>query len=286
MEGHLESAVRGTPDCPFAYYHFSAKPVQFIYTHIHWHPEMEILFVQKGAIRVRINHTDHELSQGCIALVNPNQLHAVSSLNPDSEYYAFVFSLDLISCIHTHFFQTEFVGQIQAGKLLLPSVLTESDEMYNTVLPWIQKLCQCKKDQKKYKISVYTSLFNFFSALMNHPGIRIHHADSQNETVKKCLQFMKDHLSEQLTLSDIANQVHLHPNYLCALFKNYTNQTVFENLHRIRLDHAAYLLRNTDLSVSQTAMVCGFSNVCYFTQKFKSIFQITPKNYKKTFRSL
>ena len=95
---------------------------------------------------------------------------------------------------------------------------------------------------------------------------------------------MQDHLSEHLTLTDIADYVHLHPNYLCTLFKNYTGQTVFENLTQIRIHHAANLLRLEAIPISQVATECGFESVSFFTQKFKQLIGMTPKKYSRQFR--
>ena len=102
-----------------------------------------------------------------------------------------------------------------------------------------------------------------------------------NETVRQCMLYIHNHLSHKLTLETLGQHCHVHPNYLCALFKDYTGQTVFEYLARYRIETAAQLLRNEELSAGKVAELVGFRSESLFFRKFKAITGLTPKAYAK-----
>jgi len=100
----------------------------------------------------------------------------------------------------------------------------------------------------------------------------------------KCVDYMHKHYMEKISLSDLAAYVHLHPNYLCAVFKNNTGQTVLEYLNRLRAERARTLLSRPELTISQVAEQSGFQSMSTFQRTFKSCFGITASAYAKVNR--
>jgi two-component system response regulator YesN len=79
----------------------------------------------------------------------------------------------------------------------------------------------------------------------------------------------------------LAAHVHLHPNYLCALFKEHTGERIFDYLTRVRVDTAAAILRREDISVSRLAEQTGFPSESLFYQKFRQQMGMSPKAYRR-----
>ena len=105
-----------------------------------------------------------------------------------------------------------------------------------------------------------------------------------HEVVKQCMQYIHNHYADLLTLEDIAEHCHLHPNYLCALFKTYTGQTLFDYLSQVRVETAAQLLKNEELPMAKISELVGFHSESMFYRKFKELMGITPKAYAKAHR--
>jgi len=280
MKNLREYSTRGTADCPFSLYHMIRRRHQDLVTGIHWHPEAEILYMRRGAVELRSGRHTFTLLPGYIAFVPPGELHTVLGLEDASVYEAMVFSLELLTLPRTHFFQRELVQPLGEGNVRFPYLLLPEDPLHDTVSQSLDRVCACPRDAEDYKLTVFLELVQIFSALKNR--LEPHSDDALrkgNAAVKACLMYMEGHFAEHLTLADIAHQVHLHPNYLCGLFKDYTGQTVFQNLIRIRVEKAAALLRESDISVGAAAAACGFDSTGFFTGKFRAIMGITPKAY-------
>ena len=278
MEHYREKVTRGTPGFPFARYRMTSKAAA-PFRNIHWHPEMEILYMLHGQAEVRIGKYNFLFREGDIAVIHPSEFHAIRPLAANCTHTAFVFSLDLLTLPDGHFFQSELIRPLRAGLLRFPQRITPADPMYPEISAELNRICQCENTEGARKFTVFRSIISLFTALSAHPEVCSEEADPHNETVKRCVAYMEGNLHRRITLSEIADVAHLHPNYLCKLFRTYTGQTVFEYLNRIRVEKAAVMLRSGENTVSQAASECGFESLSFFTRKFKAIMGDTPKHY-------
>ena len=103
----------------------------------------------------------------------------------------------------------------------------------------------------------------------------------KSEDVKLCIQYMEDNYGRKITLKELANLVHMTPNYFCNYFKKQTGLTPFTQLNSIRVRRASKILRNTETSIAEIAEACGYENVSFFIRKFKEIRGCTPSVYRK-----
>lgn len=278
--------TRGTADFPFQRYTFSDIAQGRILAEVHWHPEMEILQVTRGSIEARVGRQIIPICAGQVAFVSPGQLHSIRVTQAGSSYRAFVFSLDLLTLPETHFFQREVVAPVRSGAMCFPILLDREDKPYAQVWAALERMAREDKTDPSYKRTVFSAMVGVFTAMMDTLTSGSEPMQSGSEAVKACLAHMSEHYAEHLSLRDIAGQVHLHPNYLCALFKDYTGKTVFAQLTGIRVEMAAELLRSRDISVSAAAAACGFESPGFFTRKFKEIMGVTPKQYSLQYRSI
>lgn len=283
MDALRENRPRGTSDCPIALYHISTDTSGMI-SPVHWHPEFEILLVHQGSIHVRTGTETFLLTAGSIAFIHPNELHAMDSSEGCCKYDAFVVSLDLLALSPTHFFTRDFITPLRSGKIHLPRVLLPNTSLCQTVSEALKRIILTETDANRFKITAFTSIVEICAAVFHivkkrTPSDAAGH--DGNTAVKSCIRYLECHSEQPLTLDMIASHVHLHPNYLCSLFKKYTGETVFQHLHRIRIEKAATLLRDFSVSVSEAADRSGFESVGFFTRKFKEITGLTPSQYKK-----
>ncbi len=286
MDKLRENRIRGTEDFPFSRYHFENRPAGTVITQIHWHNDMEILYLHRGALEVRVRQTVHRMTAGQILLIHPNTLHSVRVLSSDVCYDALVFSWELVTLPENHFLQKELLLPLQSGEICFPDLLTPETPVYSSAVDHILRICAADTKCDSYKLTVFTGIISFLTALAEGWDICPQPDDARqrrNEMIKQCLSYMNTHYDQPLTLAQIAQQVHLHPNYLCAQFKACTGHTVFDHLSRIRVEEAARLLRTTQKSMAQVATECGFDSSGFFTRKFKAIMGLTPKAYSKRY---
>jgi AraC-like DNA-binding protein len=92
---------------------------------------------------------------------------------------------------------------------------------------------------------------------------------------------MEHNYQQNISLDDLADMAGCNSQYLCRFFKEITGMSPIKYLISIRIERACKLLNETDLSVIEVSMECGFDNVSYFIRKFKEITNTTPNQYRK-----
>ncbi|ETI68369.1 response regulator transcription factor [Neobacillus vireti] len=95
------------------------------------------------------------------------------------------------------------------------------------------------------------------------------------------LQFIDDHLSREIALSQIAEHVSLNPQYVGQLFKSELGMTFTEYMVEVRLKRAKKLLKETNLKVYEVAQLSGYKSPKHFMTVFKQETGITPIGFRK-----
>lgn len=101
------------------------------------------------------------------------------------------------------------------------------------------------------------------------------------EIVRNTITFLVNHYKQNVTLSDIADQVGLSPFYLERLFKQETSETPRTYLEKIRIDKAAHLLNYTTLTNLEICYEAGFQSPSNFYKVFRSLKNCSPSEYRK-----
>ncbi len=111
--------------------------------------------------------------------------------------------------------------------------------------------------------------------------------EAQGETqdaLETATQYINDHLSEELSVRELAGISFVSADHLTRLFKKKYGMTVSEYVQEQRISLAAELLKQGKLSISTISGMVGFGNYSYFTEQFKKRYGMTPREYQKSQR--
>jgi transcriptional regulator GlxA family with amidase domain len=100
-------------------------------------------------------------------------------------------------------------------------------------------------------------------------------------SVTRALAFVKDHLSEPLTLTAVAKVAGFAPTYFSKIWKHDQGTTFERSLLAFRLERAKRALSTTELSVGRVAALTGFRCRTHFQQAFKRSVRMTPIQYRR-----
>jgi len=98
------------------------------------------------------------------------------------------------------------------------------------------------------------------------------------------LAFIEANLENMLNAQVIAENVHISSSHLYHLFKEKTGFALMEYIKLRRVEKAKALLRNSDLTVSQISIMCGYDNFSHFSRVFHLIAGVSPNQYRKKTR--
>ncbi|MCK9861695.1 response regulator [Paenibacillus sp. ATY16] len=101
-------------------------------------------------------------------------------------------------------------------------------------------------------------------------------------SIQQAIDYIEDHyLDSDLSIKQVAENIHLNPSYLSTLFKKETGETFTGYVNKLKLQKAQVLLRNTDMKISEICQTVGFEDSTYFSSVFKKHFRISPSEFRQ-----
>ena len=104
-------------------------------------------------------------------------------------------------------------------------------------------------------------------------------AESASNPVSAVLEYVRSHLSELLTVADMADLVRLSPSAFAHLFRDVTGRSPYQFVKEMRLDRARELLVDGDFTVARISKEVGYASVSHFISEFRGRFGVTPRAY-------
>jgi YesN/AraC family two-component response regulator len=99
--------------------------------------------------------------------------------------------------------------------------------------------------------------------------------------VKMAIYYLSEHISQDLTLKQIAQHIRVHPSYISDRFRKETGVTITEFINRKRIEESKHFLLYTNTSISEIAFLFKFCNQSYYTHLFKQYTGQTPRQFRR-----
>lgn len=107
--------------------------------------------------------------------------------------------------------------------------------------------------------------------------------EQEERTIMNITRYLQEHLSEEISLSVLAEEFHLSTQYISQLFKSEIGVNFLAYLTNIRMEKAKNLLLTTSLPITEVAEQSGYGDYRVFTKVFRKNEGITPSQYRREF---
>ncbi len=288
MEAYLETKMHGKPSFPFIVYH-SVLPKDMRGFPLHWHEEMEIIYVIEGNINITIQNNEYTVHKNEIALIAPESIHSIRQHNDEhAVYFNILFRFSMLSGGEEAICKKKYLDPIYERKFIMPEYLDDSNPIKSELEPLINNLTDINwPDGNKNELLIKARLLEIMHIIKNHckkaQGDE-KNANEVNRKIKKSLIYLETNYHENITIAQIAKVSNFSESYFSKLFRQLTGSSFTRYLKDYRLERAAQMLRNSDSRVSDVAFLVGFNNLSYFTRAFKTKYKINPKAYKEKYK--
>lgn len=238
----------------------------------HWHESFSIPVIQSGAQTYRYRGARCLAAVGCIAAINPGEVHTGERATEHGwAYRAFYPSVDWMQQL-----ASDMAGTA-AGVPWLPDGVIEDAEV-STQLAFAHRLLETGSDP----LAAENALTAGFALMLSRYA-------RTRPTIQTILpdvvrvEMMKSRLSEDLStaisLTELAQEVGLSSFYAARLFSRTTGMPPHAWRNQLRLNRAQSLLRQ-NLSVTEIATMTGFADQSHFTRHFKRAFGVAPGRWR------
>lgn len=236
---------------------------------LHTHSYAELFFVVGGTGHIQIDHELYPISTRQLVIINPNVMHTERSLNASPLEYVVlgIEGLELsLKQNQENRFKILDIHDADRVYTCIRNILEETHED----LPGSETVCQA------YMEILITRLMRSTDFSLNKDPL-----PSSNSQCAAVRRYIDAHFKESLSLDMLAEIARVNKFYLAHSFKEeFGVSPITYQLNR-RIEEGCYLLRQTDMSLTQIARVLGFSSSSYFSQVFRKYKNITPSEYRK-----
>ena len=251
----------------------------------HWHPEIEITYVQKGTMCYKVNNLVYHLKEGDIVFNNSGALHSGTMENQeDCTYIPVTFDLRLIYGFFQSTINSKYVDPVIQDSLLPAICIDQSESWHKPFREYLLRIIAL--DEKKpdfYELDITICLQSMWRLLLEHITYEPQ-ASRENsleyDRIKKILSYIEDNYQNKITLNDIAGHIHLCESECTRLFKRHMNTTLFAFLQEYRIERSLEFLQSGE-PVSTVALNTGFSDPNYYSKVFAKIKGCSPREYRK-----
>ncbi|PSB53052.1 helix-turn-helix domain-containing protein [Chamaesiphon polymorphus] len=137
---------------------------------------------------------------------------------------------------------------------------------------------------KLYAAAMARSLAIHVLNRYRHPSTNITQTPGlSTRQIQQVTEYIRDRLSSDLSLAELAACISLSPYHFARLFKQTTKMTPHQYVIDRRVELASKLLSKKELSIAEVALCCGFAHQGHLSKHFKRSTGITPKTYRDNF---
>ncbi len=255
--------------------------------HAHWHNAAEFTVALKDGCIYKINDVEYRLSAGDVLLAWPQQIHETLMVPSDGAMFTQFSSvlidnnLDLVS-LSRFLYDCKYISVKEH-----PALAHYITEKINEI-----KKIHSSSDllaETKCKLCIYDILLRIAEFVMSE----LHDNDnSQAEIISgsgwnyihAACSYIIENASDDISQKDVSDHVGLSTFYFSKLFKQYMNMSFPAYLSNIRVQSAAKLLMDENISITDCAFLAGFQSTTAFNKAFHEITGYSPRDYRKLYR--
>ncbi len=248
----------------------------------HSHTRFEITVVNEGSGEYTTENAVYNIKKGDVFVFSSNEVHcitkvaegglSITNLHFEPRYLIGEKNEDYINFCFSH--SAEFQNRI-------PS--TNATILRDTLLMIKKELTECK-DNYTIAIRAYLDLI-LVDLLRNHKYNNTSKEISQNNiyNLLAVYKYIDEHLSDDLTLNSLAELAGFSPNYFSHIFKILNGISLWDYINAKRVEKAIKLItsKNSNYTMLEIALECGFNNTVNFNKAFKKQKGFTPSSLKK-----
>ena len=240
----------------------------------HWHQRTEFVYMVDGECDVKVGNKCYTCKNGDLVVIHSGEVHSFESKD--------VCTLYIVT------FNPSIVYNLQSEVCFLKNYIT-ADELKETGLDikvnniLEEMLFEKTNGEGWNEVIIQADVIRMYGLLVRCFEKPVHPNDKNITRFKKfqaALLYIAEHFFENITLEDIAREINYNKTYVSTLFITYTGVNYKKYLDRFRINKALELIRDTDLSITDVALKCGYENVRTFNNTFKRIMGLSPTNIR------
>ena len=256
---------------------------QMIDVPLHYHPEHEIVYIQKGQGNLFLADVEEDFSSGDVFFIRGSIPHLfedaamhtgkrlpsrVTVIQYRQNLFERMYPLPEFAQVSRLESMIGYGIKMQAGPKLRQMLggLEEQSGLllFNGLIALLHEIIH-ERDHRFLGLTGKTSSSNHVSYLR----------------LQKMHAFLSKYFYREISIEEVASLLHMSKTSFCRFLKRETGKTFSEHLNYYRVGHACSLLRNSTENVMEICYSCGYNNAAHFFRQFKKYKEVAPLEYRK-----
>lgn len=256
----------------------------------HYHPEFELSLICNTKGLAAVGENIHPISPGDMILMGPNIPHYWN--NDGMELEGAPSRIMLVFKFTEHFLGKGFLELPESRKL--NEFLRKAAQGIRFLEPVSSRVRELMLEIEGIppgllRLSRFLELLSLVTeteqleTLSGHPtGFRGNAV--QNERIDQVYKYVMKHNAESISLTEVAEHIHMSPEAFCRFFKRSTGNTLNEFIQKTRIARICHELMESEAGITDIAYEHGFNNLSNFNRQFRKHMNLTPREYRKLFQ--
>lgn len=273
--------VSPAPGSSFTVKHFPEGSLN-LYPHWHFHPEIELVYINGGSGKRHIGNHLGYFNQGDLLMIGSNLPH-----------YGFTDRLTGNVSETVIQFRPDFLGETFLEKPEMEPIRSLFERALQGIRfgeaarkelgPRLEELA--KKNGLDRLVGLIGILKDMAASedytLLNAEKMTLETNQQDNDRIDKVYAYVREHFRDSISLDQISTEVNMTVPGFCRFFKKQTNNTFTRFVNEFRVVHACKLLSETRLPITEVCFESGFNNFSNFSKLFREFTGRTPSEYRK-----
>lgn len=225
----------------------------------HLHQSFELIITISGEMAVEVDGISYSAKEKEAVIIFPNKRHSLASTK--SKHILFIFSPKIVGSF----------SKKHADEVPVSCKFALNDFLFNALL-------SLSADDSV--TSIKGVLYSVLAEVERQIEFVTGYSD-KDDLLMKIFTFVENSYRCECSLFDAARAIGYDHAYISRYFKRSTGISYNSYVNICRLNHAAYLLSNTNLSILECSIESGFKSLRSFNRNFKDYFKKTPATYSK-----
>ncbi len=254
----------------------------------HWHTNPEIIMPTENIYTVECYNQIITLREGNIVLICPGCIH---TLYAPEKGRRIIFQADINPL--------RFMKEIETLVTIISPLIVITPEDFPSIYDKVKSLLLKIKNEylssstSFSEVSIYSKTLEIITLIGRSraaAGMEAPSPDAprkQEEYIEKFIEicnYISAHCSDELNLEAVASMSGFSKFYFSRLFKQFTNVSFYKYVNQKRIEKAAEMLTEPNISITNVALSCGFESLSSFIRMFKIVKGCTPTEFRNMYQ--
>jgi len=243
----------------------------------HWHDRLELHLITSGSLELCCDDKITIVNKNELSIVSPTMLH--SGRSGSNGYECYVIMFEVADLYNGTVSAKQYIEPIINGKIQFKHKTDNSE-----IVTLATQIVEMQLNHKNYHpLETVGCLYRLLGLLCEH-CIDVNLSSPQKfESIDNILNYINSNFTKNISSSSVSQHFGYDKSYFCRKFKKATGITVTNYIKTQRLEHARRLLEKTKESIRHISISCGFIDAAYFTNCFKSVYNMSPTKYRNDY---